>query len=243
MAGSVRWRKPLRPRGPTVDGPLPVMTAGAPGSARDAGWPLPGLRASRPARPVGRAGAGERVEHRAQQREREGEEVQRHRNAGPRGESVRAYAALWAFVLLSTQGVAHAGESRASDLPGPGLVASPDAGTAGGDARATALEPGEQRLWAGDWLMTGSDLEANVYSIFRIRDVRPGGFSYELDCRDVPYGPNAVLSGEARARFLGPLDAANPENGTHFRLTVRAHEREVRPGRMGGTIGSVAAVR
>lgn len=138
------------------------------------------------------------------------------------------FIARWIFILLAAQGVVHAGENRAPETPGSGFAAAVGAATAEGAARATKLQPREHGLWAGEWLMAGSDLEENVYSILRIRDVDAGGFSYETECRDIPYGPNAVRSGEERARFQGPLEAWHPETGTYFRLSIHPDDRHDR---------------
>ena len=91
-----------------------------------------------------------------------------------------------------------------------------------------ALRPGEYGLWEGEWISTSSDLEENIYSIFRIKDADECGFTYSSECRDIPYGPNAEWKGEERAVFSGPFGAANPVTGTTFSLRVNPEDRNDR---------------
>ena len=95
-------------------------------------------------------------------------------------------------------------------------------------AQTTGLQPHEYGLWEGRWLMAGSNPEDNVYSILHIRDADSAGFSYEMECRDIPYGPNAVWSGENRAVFQNPLAASHAPTATHFTLNVNPDDRHDR---------------
>ena len=153
--------------------------------------------------------------------------------SGRRGER-RVRMALWLFVaLLSSHGLAEANENRGIGSSDPGIATAPAAATKAGVVQVPAvLRPREYGMWSGEWLLSGSDTAENVYTILRISDVHPGGFSYKTECRDVPYGPNATWSGEERAEFLGPLDASNAGTRTRFRLRVNAHDRHDRYLRM-----------
>lgn len=135
----------------------------------------------------------------------------------------RMVVVVWAMLAFTgTDG------SRASEQPDSAGV--PDSATteSGGCGPATALQEGEYGLWEGEWVMEGSKVADNVYSILRIRAVGSGGFAYETECRDVPYGPNAKWSGEKQARFEGSLDACSPEPETRFRLSVDPDDRHAR---------------
>lgn len=93
---------------------------------------------------------------------------------------------------------------------------------------ATALRQDEYGLWEGEWVMKGSNMAGNYYSILRIRNVDSGGFSCETECRDVPYGPNAHWSGEEQAGFESSVAACTPEPETRFRLRVDPDDRHAR---------------
>ena len=154
--------------------------------------------------------------------------------SGRRGER-RVRMALWLFVLLlSFQGLAEANGNRGTGSSDPEVAAAPAAATRAGVVGApVVLRSHEYGLWSGEWLLSGSDFEENVYTILRIRDVHPGGFSYETECRDIPYGPNATWwSGEELAEFRGPLNASNAGNRTRFRLRVNPRDRHDRSLRM-----------
>ena len=101
-------------------------------------------------------------------------------------------------------------------------------------AQTAGLQPHEYIVWEGEWLMSGSDLEDNVYTILRIWEVDAGGFKFETECRNIPYGPNATWGGEERAEFEGPLEASRLERGMRFGLSVNPDDRydrvlEMRP--------------
>ena len=95
-------------------------------------------------------------------------------------------------------------------------------------AQTAELEPPEYGLWEGEWVMAGSSLEDNVYSILRTRDADSTGFSYEMECRDIPYGPNTVWSGQNRAVFQNPLAATDATTDTRFTLSVNPDDRQDR---------------
>ena len=148
----------------------------------------------------------------------------RRRTESVGGGRARAIRAL-AFVFMPILGFAQGAPSEQPDS-----AAVPDSETIepSGCGPATALQEGEYGLWEGEWVMEGSKVADNVYSILRIRAVDSGGFTYETECRDIPYGPNAVWSGEKQARFQGSLDACSPEPETRFRLGVDPDDRHAR---------------
>ena len=92
---------------------------------------------------------------------------------------------------------------------------------------ASSLEPGEARLWEGEWFSTDSDVEDNVYEVLTVVHADASGFTYRFECRDVPYGPNARSIDEARAAYRGPL-RADGEGGRTFRLNVDPGDVDVR---------------
>ena len=76
-----------------------------------------------------------------------------------------------------------------------------------------ALQPHEYGVWEGEWIRTDSDLENNYYSILRIQDVDDRGFTYSSECRNIPYGPNAMWSDEGRASFGGFFQRCESDHG------------------------------
>ena len=93
---------------------------------------------------------------------------------------------------------------------------------------ASALEPGEARLWEGEWLSTDSDVEDNVYEMLTVVDADASGFTYRFECRDVPYGANSRSIDEARASYRGPLRAEDGDAGRTFRLSVDPGDPDIR---------------
>lgn len=90
------------------------------------------------------------------------------------------------------------------------------------------LEPREYALWEGDWLSEASSPGDNVYENLSITNADAAGFTYSFECRDVPYGPNAVRTDEARAFFRGSLEAEDPANGQTFARRVDPDDRHAR---------------
>ena len=130
---------------------------------------------------------------------------------------------VWAMMAFAgTHG------SRASEQPDLSVVADKGAIEPPGCEAAVALPEGEYGLWEGEWVMEGSKVVDNVYSILRIRAVDARGFAYETECRDIPYGPNALWSGEKQARFEGSLEACSSEPETRFRLRLDPDDRHTR---------------
>ena len=92
----------------------------------------------------------------------------------------------------------------------------------------TPVVEAQESPWEGSWLNTASSLESNVYEMLTISAVDDSGFTYSFECRDIPYGPNAVWSAEARATFRGPSGAEDPVSGQTFSLTVDLDDRHSR---------------
>ena len=90
------------------------------------------------------------------------------------------------------------------------------------------LTPPEYGAWEGDWFSTDSSLEDNVYEMLVVTEADAAGFTYQFECRDVPYGPNAIFTDEASAQFLGPLGAEDPASGQTFALRIDADDRHAR---------------
>ena len=130
---------------------------------------------------------------------------------------------VWAILALAGADGSRASERTDSEVVPDSVVIEPT-----GCGPAVVLPEGEYGLWEGQWVMEGSDLDENYYSILRIGAVHSGGFSYETECRDIPYGPNAEWSGEKRARFEGSLEACSPEPETRLRLSVDPDDRHAR---------------
>ena len=102
------------------------------------------------------------------------------------------------------------------------------------------VEESDLRQWEGSWLDTSSSIGDNYYAILRIADVGVNGFRYSFECRDVPYGPNAQWSDNARATFRGPFDAEDQASGQRFSLMVDpddGHARVIRAGPHSYVIG------
>ena len=93
---------------------------------------------------------------------------------------------------------------------------------------ASPLEPREYGMWEGEWLSAASSLDDNVYELLFVTDADATGFTYRFECREEPYGPNAVETDEARASFHGPLEAEDPANGQTFALRVDPQDRHDR---------------
>ena len=97
-------------------------------------------------------------------------------------------------------------------------------------AQTPELQTQEYSLWEGEWLEVGSDLEENIYTILRIREVDGEGYLFETEYRDIPYGPNAIWSGENQAVFQSPLSATHAATATRFTLSVNPddlHDRQL----------------
>ena len=67
--------------------------------------------------------------------------------------------------------------------------------------------------WGGTWVSTDSDLESNVYHMLHVEGVSVLGFRYGFECREVPYGPNAVWT-EGTAVFRDAGEAVDLATGT-----------------------------
>lgn len=93
---------------------------------------------------------------------------------------------------------------------------------------AASAADAQDSLWEGSWLSRSSSLEDNLYEILTIGDVDADGFTYRFECRDVPYGPNAVRTPEARAAFRGPFGAEDHASGQTFSVAVDPGDRHDR---------------
>ena len=91
-------------------------------------------------------------------------------------------------------------------------------------AQGVAVALDESRLWEGTWLTADSSLEDNVYSMLSIEEAGMRSFTYELENRSVPYGPNAEWSGGS-AVFRDAIEAVDSESGRTFRLRVDPGDR------------------
>lgn len=96
------------------------------------------------------------------------------------------------------------------------------------DGLAPLLEPREYALWEGDWLSEASSPGDNLYENLSVANADAAGFTYAFECRDVPYGPNAIRTDEARASFRSSLRAEDPANGQTFVLRVDPDDRHNR---------------
>lgn len=94
---------------------------------------------------------------------------------------------------------------------------------------SVAIAPDEAGLWEGTWLTADSSIEDNVYFMLSIDTPSVHSFTYELEDRYVPYGPNADwFSGSAL--FLDSTEAVDAEAERTFRLRVspeNPHERVI----------------
>ena len=91
-------------------------------------------------------------------------------------------------------------------------------------AQGVAVALDESGLWEGTWLTVDSSLEDNVYSMLSIEEADMRSFTYELENRSVPYGPNAEWSGGS-AVFRDAIEAVDSESGRTFRLRVDPGDR------------------
>lgn len=92
-----------------------------------------------------------------------------------------------------------------------------------------SLEPHEYKLWEGDWYDESMYfLEDNIYSRLAIGAPESGGFEYQFEYRDVPYGPNATWSEMQRALFDSPRLATDPATGQMFSLLANSADRHGR---------------
>ena len=86
----------------------------------------------------------------------------------------------------------------------------------------------EQRgLWYGTWMTAGSSIENNVYHMLSITDANVRSFTYVLENRSVPYGPNSLWS-EGTAQFRNALEAVDSEAGRTFVLRDDSWYRQQR---------------
>ena len=94
-------------------------------------------------------------------------------------------------------------------------------------AQGVAVALDESSLWEGTWLTADSSLEDNVYFMLSIEEAGVRSFTYELENRSVPYGPNAEWS-SGSAVFRGATEAVDSESGRTFRLRVDSGEGDER---------------
>lgn len=95
------------------------------------------------------------------------------------------------------------------------------------------VEEPDLSLWEGSWLDVSSSIGDNYYAMLSIAEVGVNGFTYSFECRDVPYGPNAQSSGQARATFRGPFSAEDQASGERFSLLIDTDDRHARVIRAG----------
>jgi len=135
----------------------------------------------------------------------------------------RMVLVVWAILVLAA-----ADSSRSDEQSESAIVPDSVVNEQSGCGPAVVLPKGEYRLWEGEWVMEGSDIAENVYSILRIHAVHSGGLVYGTECRDIPYGPNATWSNIKEARFEGSLQACSPDSETRLRLSVDPDDRHAR---------------
>ena len=124
---------------------------------------------------------------------------------------MRQYYPAIVLSAIAAMGMLHAEEDQAGVL-----------------AAGAVLSPADYSLWRGEWLSPYSDLAENYYAIVRIDSVDPNGFTYETECRDIPYGPNTEFSGEKRVLFLAPRVAQDAETGAMITLRINPDDRHDR---------------
>ena len=86
-------------------------------------------------------------------------------------------------------------------------------------AQGVAIALDAPEMWEGTWLTADSSLEDNVYFRLWIEEAGMRSFTYELENRSVPYGPNAEWS-SGSAVFRDATEAVDSESGRTFRLRV-----------------------
>ena len=107
------------------------------------------------------------------------------------------------------------------------VVASLGCAPAPAPAQGVAIAIGASGAWEGTWLTADSSLEDNVYTMLSIEEAGIRSFTYELENRVVPYGPNAEWF-DGRAVFVNPTEAVDSEAGRTFRLRVDPGDRDER---------------
>ena len=112
--------------------------------------------------------------------------------------------------------------------PKTGLPLEPECGVDVKAPVASSVESGPANLWAGKWFSADSHVEKNVYEILRVTGVDARGFTYQFECRDTPYGPNAHWLDEARAFYGSSLQADDDANGRTFRLSIDPVDHHIR---------------
>ena len=93
---------------------------------------------------------------------------------------------------------------------------------------AASTADAQDGLWEGSWLSRSSSLEDNLYEILTISNIDADGFTYSFQCRDVPFGPNAMWIAGARATFRGPFSAQDQASGQTFSVAVDPDDRHDR---------------
>lgn len=111
----------------------------------------------------------------------------------------------------------------------PSLIVAASLGGASAPAQepGVVITPNESQLWEGTWLTAGSSLEDNVYFMLSVEEAGIRSFTYELEDRAVPYGPNAQWF-DGIAVFVDPTEATDSAAGRTFRLRVDPGDRDQR---------------
>ena len=94
-------------------------------------------------------------------------------------------------------------------------------------AQGVKIDPYLSGRWEGTWMTEGSSIENNVYHMLSITEANMGSFTYVLDDRPVPYGPNAIWS-EGTAQFRNEFEAIDVQARRTFILRVDPGDRQQR---------------